>query len=78
MHPDWMEERTEMKVFSREKYLRVMDEISPDEAEMRRQSPWPFKCEGKTEEECNALGYGIYPDWMEEKDMGYKGGTNEI
>ena len=63
-----------MKVFSREKYLRVMDEIAPDEAEMRRQFPWPFECEGKTEEECNLLGFVVHAYWMEEKDMGYKGG----
>lgn len=61
-----------MKVFSREKYLRVMDEISPSVAEVRRQTTWPFLCDGKTEEECNALGYVISLDWMEEKEMGYK------
>ncbi len=61
-----------MKVFSREKYLTVMDEIAPNGAEVRRGYVWPFTCDGKTEEECNALGCGITPDWMEEKDMGYK------
>ena len=61
-----------MKVFSREKYLSVMDKIDPCGAEWRRGIEWPFECEGKTEEECNALRYGISPDWMEEKEMGYK------
>ena len=61
-----------MKVFSREKYLSVMDEIAPNGAEVRRGYVWPFSCDGKTEAECNALGCGITPDWMEEKDMGYK------
>lgn len=61
-----------MKVFSREKYLSVMDEISPNGAEERREYKWPFKCDGKTEAECSALGYLINPDWMEEKEMGYK------
>ena len=67
VHPNWMEERTEMKVFSREKYLRVMDDLAPNMAERRREYVWPFQCEGKTEEECDALGYGINPEWMEER-----------
>ena len=61
-----------MKVFSREKYLRDMDKIAPSGAEERRESEWPFECDGKTKEECGALGYGICGDWMEEKEMGYK------
>lgn len=61
-----------MKVFSREKYLSDMDEIAPSGAEERRESEWPFECDGKTKEECNALGYAICGDWMEEKEMGYK------
>jgi hypothetical protein len=28
---------------------------------------WPEKCDGKTEEECNALGYWVHPDQMEER-----------
>ena len=56
-----------MKVFCREKYLRVMDKIAPDLAEERRGYKWSFACEGKTEEECNALGYVVRPNWMEEK-----------
>lgn len=56
-----------MKVFSREKYLRVMDEIAPHMAERRREYEWPFRCEGKTKEECNALGFLINPKWMEER-----------
>ena len=56
-----------MKVFSREKYLSVMDEIDANGAEERRWYKWSFACEGKTKEECNALGYGVRPDWMQEK-----------
>lgn len=59
-----------MKVFSRERYLQVMDEIDPNSAERRRGYKWHFECDGKTEEECNALGYRINPDWMEEKKNG--------
>ena len=50
-----------MKVFSREKYLRAMHDLAPNMAERRRAFVWPFKCDGKTEEECNALGYVIDP-----------------
>lgn len=28
---------------------------------------WPEKCDGKTKEECNALGYWVHPDQMEER-----------
>ena len=55
-----------MKVFSRERYLSVMDKIAPDLAEGRREFKWPLECEGKTMEECNALGYTISDRWMEE------------
>lgn len=58
-----------MKVFSREKYLMDFSEISPSMAEERRIYEWPFECDGKTKEECNALGYGVHPDWMEESEM---------
>jgi hypothetical protein len=61
-----------MKVFSREKYLRDMERISLSKQVVRVEYEWPFECDGKTEEECNALGYVISPDWMEEKEMGYK------
>lgn len=61
-----------MKVFSREKYLSDMEDISPDKVEHRRQLTWPFECDGKTKEECNLLGFGVHADWMEEKDMGYE------
>ena len=55
------------EVFSREKYLSVMYKIDPNGAEERREFEWPFQCDGKTKEECNALGYGVTPDWMEER-----------
>jgi hypothetical protein len=63
---------SKMQVFSREKYLSEMDKIAPDLAEGRRGFQWPFECDGKTKEECNALGYSISGNWMEEKEMGYK------
>jgi len=56
-----------MKVFSREKYLSVMDESDPNGAEERRGYVWPSQCDGKTKEECTALGYVVTPDWMEER-----------
>ena len=52
--------------------MRDMKRIDPNGAERRRGYVWPFSCDGKTEAECNALGCGITPDWMEEKEMGYK------
>ena len=55
-----------VKVFSREKYLSVMDKIDPNGAEERREFEWPFECDGKTKEECTALGYVVCHDWMEE------------
>jgi hypothetical protein len=61
-----------MKVFSREKYLRDMERITLSKQVVRVEYEWPFECDGKTKEECNALGYGISPDWMEEKEMGYE------
>ncbi len=56
-----------MKVFSREKYLRDMDRRSPDRAEERRGYVWPSQCDGKTEEECNALGCVVFDSWLEER-----------
>ena len=32
-----------------------------------RDSGWPDRADGKTEEECNLLGLGVHPDWMEER-----------
>ena len=56
---------TEKKlVFSREKYLTAMDEIGYRSAEGH---VWPFACEGKTKEECSALGCEISDRWMEER-----------
>ena len=57
-----------MKVFSREKYLRNMERFCPINQPMRLTFTWPFECDGKTKEECNALVYGIHPNWMEEKE----------
>jgi hypothetical protein len=57
-----------MKVFSREKYLRDMAKISPNMAEWRREMEWPFECDGKTKEECNALGYGVTDSWTVDKE----------
>jgi hypothetical protein len=57
-----------MKVFSREKYLSVMDEIAPCLAEKRREMIWPFECDGKTKEEIDALGYGVTDSWTVDKE----------
>jgi hypothetical protein len=55
-----------VKVFSKKKYLSVMDKIDPNSAELRREFEWSSQCDGKTKEECIALGYVVSPDWMEE------------
>ena len=60
-----------MKVFSREKFY-ADESLLESLKVVSRDSGWPEKCDGKTKEECNALGCWIPPDWMEEKDMGYK------
>jgi len=61
-------------VFSAEKFYA--DKEIPDVLKQRSAlDGWPEKCDGKTEEECNALGYWVHPDqmvvvdgWMEEKE----------
>lgn len=59
------------RVFSAEKFYA--DKEIPDVLKQRSAlDGWPEKFDGKTEEECNALGCGICPEWMEEKEMGYK------
>jgi hypothetical protein len=57
----------EKKVFSREKYLSVMKRLDPIGQPIRLGDKWPFECDGKTKEECEALGYVINDNWMEEK-----------
>ena len=54
------------RVFSAEKFYGG-NEI-PDVLKQRSFfDGWPEKCDGKTEEECNALGYGVTLHWMEER-----------
>jgi hypothetical protein len=53
-------------VFSAEKFYadkEIVDEIKLGSF----LDGWPEKCDGKTEEECNALGYWVHPDQMEER-----------
>ena len=53
-------------VFSAEKFYA--DKEIPDE--LKRRSffdGWPDICDGMTEEECDALGYWVHPDQMEER-----------
>jgi hypothetical protein len=53
-------------VFSAEKFYG--DNEIPDVLKQRSAlDGWPEKCDGKTEEECNALGYWVHPDQMEER-----------
>lgn len=53
-------------VFSAEKFYA--DKEIPDVLKQRSAlAGWPEKCDGKTEEECIALGYWVHPDQMEER-----------
>jgi hypothetical protein len=52
-------------VFSAEKFYA--DKEIPDRVKQHSAlDGWPERCDGKTEEECNALGYWVHPDQMEE------------
>ena len=54
------------RVFSAEKFYadkEIVDEFKL----LSFFDGWPEKCDGKTEEECNALGYWVHPDQMEER-----------
>ena len=53
-------------VFSAEKFY-ADKEIVDDIKRRSFLDGWPEKCDGKTEEECNALGYWVHPDQMEER-----------
>lgn len=55
-----------MKVFSAEKFYGD-NEISDMVKQISALDGWPEKCDGKTEEECNLLGYWVHPDQMEER-----------
>lgn len=53
-------------VFSAEKFYA--DKEIPDALKQRSAlDGWPEKCDGKTKEECDALGYWVHPDQMEER-----------
>ena len=58
--------RDKVKVFSKEKFYGD-NEISDMVKQLSALDGWPEKCDGKTEEECNALGYWVHPDQMEER-----------
>ena len=53
-------------VFSAEKFY-ADNEIVDEFKLLSFFDGWPEKCDGKTEEECNALGYWVHPDQMEER-----------
>lgn len=54
------------RVFSAEK-LYADDDVLLGLKEMARELGWPEKCDGKTEEECNDLGFRVHQEWMEER-----------
>ena len=55
-----------MKVFSKVKFY-ADEKLSMRLRELSIRSGWPEMCDGKTEEECDRLGFGVLPDWMEEE-----------
>lgn len=55
-----------MKVFSKEKFYADAD-LTSESRERAREVGWPEDCDGKTKEECIALGYWVNSDWMEER-----------
>jgi hypothetical protein len=58
---------TEKKlVFSAEKFY-ADNEILDVLKQLSALDGWPEKCDGKTEEECDVLGYWVHPDQMEER-----------
>jgi len=58
---------TEKKlVFSAEKFYGDK-EIPEVLKQLSALDGWPERCDGKTEEECNALGYWVHQDQMEER-----------
>ena len=53
-------------VFSAEKFYadkEIVDRVK----RLSALDGWPERCDGKTEEECVALGYWVHPDQMEER-----------
>ncbi len=53
-------------VFSAEKFY-ADESVLESLKVVSRDSGWPDRADGKTEEECNLLGLGVHPDWMEER-----------
>ena len=53
-------------VFSAEKFYgdnEILDVLK----QLSALDGWPEKCDGKTKEECDVLGYWVHPDQMEER-----------
>ena len=53
-------------VFSKEKFCADED-IPLDHRDRALLCGWPEDCDGKTEEECEELGFAVHEDWMEER-----------
>lgn len=58
------------KVFSAAKYLSSMMKIC-DEQEIQDMiilsiypGGWVWDCDGKTEQECKEIGFGLCPEWL--------------
>lgn len=60
-----MKKHNAVKVFSTKKWLieTKKSEISEKEIKVCLNS-WIPKCEGKTQRECNKLGFGILDNWL--------------
>lgn len=58
------------KVFSAAKYLSSMMKICREQEIQDIIIPaiypggWVWACDGKTEQECEEMGYGLCPDWL--------------
>jgi hypothetical protein len=54
------------EVFSAEKFYADESSLECLRA-LSRESGWPEDCNGKTEEECEELGFEVHKNWMEER-----------
>lgn len=53
-------------VFSAEKFY-ADESVLESLKVVSRDSGWPDRADGKTEEECEELGFAVHEDWMEER-----------
>ena len=62
--------QTKKKVFSAAKFLTTMLKIYNDEEIQDMIIPainpygWVWACDGKTEQECREMGFGVRPGWL--------------